>query len=739
MILRAAKRAAILILIAAGALRAAPAWQVPGATVRLRALSSSHFPHLARIDLPEALRGETKEVRAMLPGGRALGARLIRMGDVPVAVEVAVPTLRSASTKNTATDSAAPIEVYLLNGSLKTPPALDTAQRTPALLHRSVRSTRSLTTRPFTPEEAIRLVGAAPVLRRKRSSLRNRARTYFYWAWDAVGIGQTLQRSRWADPGERKVAVIHWATDLRIENPRAVAFGANQRNVAWFVYVDGKPVADWHNSSGTPPNPYTGPVVELATGFHLLEYIVVQQHDEPIPQIFWRDRGSKEASPVPTELQHSVRLPTTVLVERQNGEAGGFTFARAEQRLRAYGQDQFLDALLGAPKVSGKVLDAAQWASKSSGDREVFVPIPALPPIRVPFGKETLLFPSRHVWLPPTTFEVDVRIQEAQAVLSSGQPFEAKVDLDRLDHISSEIASRLRLHWLLRDAKGSTLRSGEVVCKADRKGAETALSIAIEATARSLELRVMLDGHEVARRRTLRILRPADSLVGLRAVGRSLFVDRERALLVCNPLAALRPLPPTGRKGTPHLVILDDFWATVSGPEADVRPETVLGEQLPYAVSRLAVPRGRAAGAAGDLRKFGLLPALAERRADATLFALGWEDLQVGASARDLCRHLLFLVQAAHAHGTRPYLMALPSLPDAAPATTREAALLVKGLGFQLGVPVVDAFSAERRGTFDSGLFSQYFTAAQGAVTLSTPNNAGRQRLCELVRQVLRP
>jgi len=198
-------------------------------------------------------------------------------------------------------------------------------------------------------------------------------------------------------------------------------------------------------------------------------------------------------------------------------------------------------------------------------------------------------------------------------------------------------------------------------------------------------------------------------------------------------------LPPTGRKGTPHLVILDDFWATVSGPEADVRPETVLGEQLPYAVSRLAVPRGRAAGAAGDLRKFGLLPALAERRADATLFALGWEDLQVGASARDLCRHLLFLVQAAHAHGTRPYLMALPSLPDAAPATTREAALLVKGLGFQLGVPVVDAFSAERRGTFDSGLFSQYFTAAQGAVTLSTPNNAGRQRLCELVRQVLRP
>ena len=72
------------------------------------------------------------------------------------------------------------------------------------------------------------------------------------------------------------------------------------------------------------------------------------------------------------------------------------------------------------------------------------------------------------------------------------------------------------------------------------------------------------------------------------------------------------------------------------------------------------------------------------------------------------------------------------------PEATREAALLVKELGMRLGVPVVDAFSAERLDHFD-GPFSAYFATADGAVTLTTPNDAGRRLLADLVRQVLCP
>jgi hypothetical protein len=738
MIRQAAKWAAVLLFLATGAFCAVPAWQVPEADVRLRVLSSSHWTHLIRVDLPVSLRGDTKGVRAMLPGKRELPAQLVHFGNAPVAVEVSVPRLQSSDTADSATDVAAPVEVYLLKEEPKAGAKAD-LQRTPAQLHRSVRSIRSLTTRPFTPVEALRLIGAPPVSRRRSASSSKRPRTYFYWTWDAAGVGQVYNRTKWTDPGEKRIATMHWVSDLRSETPQAMAFGADQPHVAWFVYVDGKPVADWRTGVPEKSGAIMGPVVELSQGFHQLEYIVVQQEGETIPRLLWRDRGKKDATPVPAELQYSVRLPGTVLVEGKDGRSGGFRFARVEQRMRERTDQQFFDVVLDTPKVAGKALPQATLAGTVDGERRAWLPAETLPAIRVPFGDAVLEFPERHAWLAPTTFDVEARLAEGPVVLSADQPYPATVCLDTLYELPADTANRLRIRWDVLALDGKSLRSGEVPCRADREGAETSFEIPIPAHARRAELRILLDGLEVAPRQGFRLLRPGDSPVGLRVAGRSLFLGHERAILVCEPLGPLPAVPPSTRKGAPHLVILDDFWATSSGPEATVRPETVLAKALPYAVFRLSPVADRAIGAAAPLGKFGLLPSLLEQRADAALFALGWQDLQAGASGEELCRHLLFLVQAAQAHGIRPSLMALPTLPNTRAPAVREAALLVKELALHLEIPVVDAFSAERLGTFEGGPFSRYYAAAQGAVTLTTPNDTGRQRLCDLVRQVFAP
>lgn len=739
MTMRAAKRAAILVLLMAGALWAAPAWQVPEADLRLRVLSSLSRAHQVRVDLPESLRDEVRGVRVMLPGQREVPADLVFLGGRPVAVELAVPRLPASSSAASAGESAAPLEVYLLKAPAPAGTATALAQRAPAVMHRAVRPTQQLTTRPFTAAEAIRLLGDAPTHSARASTLRPRSRTYFYWAYDAPKLGQVPDPARTGDPGENRVGVLHWATDLRIEGTRAVAFGANQEHVAWFLYVDGKPVADWRTSQTEASGARLGAVVELAAGFHLLECVVVQQNGEPLPDVLWRDRGSKSPEPIPAELQNTVRLPNTVLVERKDGPTGGFSLKDVGQRLRARTEDQFFELQLEAVKNGDQDLPAASLLVNGAAVQDAWVRAPVVPPIRVPFGDGSLEFPARNTWLAPSSFEVDVRLTEGPAVLSADQPYPATVRLERLDELSAEVAQQLRIQWVLLDGNGATLRTGEVPCRAERVGAETTFDLPLVAGTHTAELRVTLAGLEVARRRCFRVLRPEDSLVGLQAIGRSLFLNRERAVLVCAPLAALPALPPSGRGGTPHLVILDDFWATVCGPEAMLRPEAILGQQGQFAVFRLAAERDQADGAAGELRKFDLLPPLLDQRADVTLLALGWEDLQAGASARELCRHLLFMAQAAQAHGVRPCLLALPTLPNTSPQATREAALLVKELGVRLNVPVVDAFSAERLGHFAGQPFSQYFAAAQGTVTLTTPNDIGRQRLADLVRQVLCP
>ena len=248
MIGRAPKWVAALLLTVASLLPAAPDWQVPEADVRLRVLSSSHWTHQIRVDLPLTMRASTKSVRAVLVDKRELPAQLVMLGDVPVAVEVSVPRLPSKTTADTKTDSAAPIEVYLL-GTAPKEGAKTAMQRTPAQLHRSVQSIRRLTTRPFTSPEAMRLIGAAPKSRSKSASTKKRPRTYFYWTWGAAGVGEIYNRAKWTDPGEKRIATIHWVSDLKSEAPHAVAFGTKQQHVAWFVYVDGKPVADWRTGN----------------------------------------------------------------------------------------------------------------------------------------------------------------------------------------------------------------------------------------------------------------------------------------------------------------------------------------------------------------------------------------------------------------------------------------------------------------------------------------------------------
>lgn len=736
MTIRAARWAAVLVFLTMGLLRAAPAWQVPEAEVRLRVLSSSLWTHQVRVDLPESLRGKVQGVRAMLSTKSEVPADLVYLGDQAVAVELAVPRQASRDTAGSKEDSAAPVEVYLL----KEPPAKGTAtpiaQRVGSLFHRTARRVAQLTTRPFTAEEAVRLLGyASPTLAGRNHS----PRAFFYGAWDAVAVGQVPNASRWGTPGENQVAVLQWAADLRIESARAVAFGADQAHVAWFLYVDGKPVADWRTSVPDAADKRFGAVVELGRGFHLLEYIVVQRDGEPVPGVFWRDRGSKEPEPIPPAIQHSVRLPTTVLIENKDGTAGGLSFDRADQRMRARTDDEFLELRLAPARLDGKALPVASLVVNGTPRQDAWVPTPVVPAIRVPFGDQTIEFPARNAWISPLPFEVEVRLAEGPVVLSADQAYPAVVRLDRLDDLEADTAARIRLQWRLLDGSGTMLHTGEIACDPVREGAETAFDLPIVPATRKVEIGAVLDGQEIAPWRSFRILRPEDGLVGLHATGRSLFVGSERALLICAPLAPLAAPAPSNRGGAPHLVILDDFWATVSGPQATLRPEQVLGTEGRYAVFRLAADRDQAVGAAGELRKFELLPPLLDQRADVALLALGREDLQAGAEPRDICRHLLFLAQAARAHDVQPCLMALPSLPNISPEATREAALLVKELGVRLSIPVVDAFSAEQLGFFGDESFAQRFAAPGVTATLATPNDSGRQRLAELVRQVLCP
>ena len=143
-------------------------------------------------------------------------------------------------------------------------------------------------------------------------------------------------------------------------------------------------------------------------------------------------------------------------------------------------------------------------------------------------------------------------------------------------------------------------------------------------------------------------------------------------------------------------------------------------------------------GAAQEWRKFSCLgPALAED-AQVVLWAVGVNELRAGLRAEDICLHLLFLAQAAHAAGALPVLMTLPPIPGLPAAELRRTALLTKELAYKLGTPVVDAYSAAKIKGTSSGCFDGFFLGRNNIVSLVAPNDTGRKWLCQLVAGRLR-
>lgn len=721
---------ALVVLLGAGLHAAADAWKHGDAVARLRVSVCSVYAHQVRVDLPEGLRETVKGVAAYIPDGSRVPASPVLLGGRVVAVWLALGRVPQAATAPGDEGIQLPVEIYLFSQPT-IPVPLSEPMRRPA---RMVRTARPLTTRPFTAADALLLL----------ASLTGTGRPLY--AFDAPAMGDALLHSQGPLASERRAAVMQWSSAVLIDTPVRVAFGSNTAQVAWFTFLDGRPVAEWRQAAADGKGTFWGEPVELTTGLHTVEFLVVQRYEEPLPAVLWRADG-KDAVPLvgscpathpeALEVQLAAKGPSyglrlaqvrRVLCQDTGADLLCFTPMSASGGALPDGLSVALAGVRLDPTVAAEgVLTAAPW-----------LPAAELVPLPRTAAAEAIRFPARPVCVGPERLRGSCRVGDLPVVVAASAPLPLDVTVSLGEEgPDPRLLARTTVLARQTDAAGKTLSETPIgsgrpgACRGDVVFLPGAAAVMIEAR---------VDGALLLPAIPVRLRRAGDDLRGLTAAGEGLFQSGERVILACRPLVTLPTTPPRLAAGSgERLGILDDVCATLDAPGAELLPERVLGQswRQPPVVFRESLTDGVGDGAVPSVAKFAALARLLEMRPDTLILAVGASDLRRGRTAREICRDLLFLAQAAAAAGAMPVLLALPELPGVAAAESREAAILCKELSWQLGIGVIDAHSAERLDGLAAGNFAGTFAIAEGRIPLAGPNDQGREWLCGVMDRAL--
>ena len=697
--------------------------------------------HLLRVDVPLSVRDITKGVCALDTAGTPIPASLISLAGKPVAVEVHVSRRLAAkgyTPRDKGTSVKLPIEVYLLPQPPPSPPAAE-EERRPIHLSRGV---QRLFTRPYTGRELLMFEAG----RRKDT-----------YSLAIAEFGEALPYEKWASPPESLTAYVHWATEYRTEEAEAVRFGANQDAVAWFVFLNGDFVAGWKQGEPLPGAGRMGDEVRLQPGFHRLDMFAVQKTAEPVPRLLVCKNGQ---DPAPVDPQHlfPVHHAPAVRLEKKDGvlqpgiqlgevvrhlvtETGSefVTFAVSPMALQRSGRE-----------ITASTLTIGEGAPADLARKNWACPGRWLPALRVTVTdelgyEEHIAQPKRLVWGPVALVQAEIQLLDYTWMLAAGEDVRIRYRLTGPDDRACEaLRDRLAVHTALLNVKGDTI--AQTATPAPAPGKTGRLSVALPAEAATVKLSYRAFGEsDLTKPLSLRIVRPATAAGAIEGRSSRLLWNGSPAVFVANPMRKRpgAPAPLAGRQAgksiEPQILIADDFLATGSGPDAAVLPEVWLAKSGFADIRRIGTETPAMAGAADELRKFILLGSIEASRAPVVVWAVGAADLRREVTPPELCKQLLFLLQATRARGGQPILVALPPLPGVARALAREAALLTKELAVATGTPVIDAYSRSVLDRESIGRFSSLFSSYDGRIGLLTPNNRGRVWFYRLIENATAP
>ena len=586
----------------------------------------------------------------------------------------------------------------------------------------SVRVSRhgqSLTTRAFTAEEMLRLY----------ANLKPRRNYLPPFVVNGYGVIPE-SNPRWQTPPETTygVSVFIWEALWNIEKPQTVRFGGDQTHVAWTVLLDGKPVANWHDRENVEMRKdggNFGAAVEVASGLHALQFLVVQCLNQPIPKLLVKDAADKEGVGQPPVGLFPIQRPFLFGVE-VNGKPEASVIGNLYQDQAYYFQQTNQTAVTYRMPPDGKMALLPFGTSiQAPVNQNLAVCAHAdYPTVQLKAASATYTFMGFARWTQGLAANFHAHVGDLTPLVRHGDPLKGDIRVQWPESIPPELRKLLKFNIQQEKSDGSCSALPTELTVDAAEAFPFSLAVAEDATA--IVFTPDFAGIMPFPPVTIKILRTKDAALNITAQGAALYENGNSD--ACRVAFIMEPLPDTPQETASSaypesLFILDDFIATANAPQANLLPETLLTEYFQHTpltqITHAAVhcPPGTddfIAIPANLSTMIGLKP-------KAALLAIGYKPLKAGLSPLDATDQILFAAQACRANGIQPIFMTLPPLPEIESETSRLAALYLKELALRTNTPIIDLYAQVLIDQVNTGEWR-----LADSIAIPTLNNIGR-------------
>ena len=689
---------------------AADGWHEKSATVRIRFTVFSRRSPVVFVPVPTEL-ADAKHVAAVDDRGVRLEAfPFFQDGKlIGAAVNAAKLTAPGGQPPNIRPNAS----LYLLPEA----PKEKAAWTAPSV--RVSRHGQSLTTRAFTAEEMLRLY----------ANLKPRRNYLPPFVVNGYGVIPE-SNPRWQTPPETTygVSVFIWEALWNVEKPQTVRFGGDQTHVAWTVLLDGKPVANWHDRENVEMRKdggNFGAAVEVASGLHALQFLVVQCLNQPIPKLLVKDATDKEGVGQPPVGLFPIQRPFLFGVE-VNGKPEASVIGNLYQDQAYYFQQTNQTAVTYRMPPDGKMTILPFGTSiQAPVNQNLAVCAHAdYPTVQLKAASATYTFPGFARWTQGLAANFHAHVGDLTPLVRHGDPLKGDIRVQWPESIPPELRKLLKFNIQQEKSDGSCSALPTELNVDAAEAFPFSLAVAEDATA--IVFTPDFAGITPFPPVTIKILRTKDASLNITAQGTALYENGNSD--ACRVVFVMEPLPDTPQETVStaypeSLFILDDFIATANAPQANLLPETLLTEYFQHTpltqITHAAVhcPPGTddfIAIPANLSTMIGLKP-------KAALLAIGYKPLKAGLSPLDATDQILFAAQACRANGIQPIFMTLPPLPEIESETSRLAALYLKELALRTNTPIIDLYAQVLIDQVNTGEWR-----LADSIAIPTLNNIGR-------------
>ncbi|MFW6367464.1 MAG: SGNH/GDSL hydrolase family protein, partial [bacterium] len=467
----------------------------------------------------------------------------------------------------------------------------------------------------------------------------------------------------------------HARTVWNLDKPGSFHLGAAEAEQScWFLFVDGRLVADWQTAAPNKDDSGTRlsrDTIRLDDGLHAVDFFSVVKPDEPLPNPVFADVDNSSL----TKLAEADLLPPvsvdSLRFEQLDDEESPVRNRQFERRRHLLFEE--------APSAESLIVPEPQPADaqRRSAVRD---------------------FAPRHVGVPSlTAVSATLEIESIPFLQPLASPFMLQPRLNVSSQSGQVSADTFNLEVVVRSRSGK-LETRKTITP-DSLPFAPRLPLSLTAQDQSVLVRARFGEQQILPEQEIRLISAVDFGPSLTFAGDQAMINDDPVCLLWEP----KTFPSSASashvsKPLRRLYILDDFWDVTPVPSQKQSGADRLSASLDIPVTHISSAAMRSQGIPDRVAKFAMLAQAMKTASvgDHIMFAVGANDLGEDRQALDLVAELDFLAEVCRVHRLLPVFVTVPTPYALGKARARRAALYTKELAVRRQIPVVDLYSAAK-------------------------------------------